>query len=205
METDKDILLKQIANHLIINSSFLTDLSLFHGKIGVVLFFYKYAQYTKNPVYEEFAGELLDEIFNEIHDNIGMDFENGLSGIGWGILYLLENQYIAGHPNDILEDIDMKLMEVNLLRLRNGSLERGIAGFSVYFSSRLSFQGDISYIDAVFISDLQKVISDKEVNVEFDLYSIINPCAYSSVEQIGITSLGLRNGYAGYGLKLMAG
>ena len=76
MEKSKSILLQQIANHLIMNSSFLTDLSLYHGKTGIVLFLYNYARYTKNPVYEEFAGELLDEIFNEIHDNIGPDFEN---------------------------------------------------------------------------------------------------------------------------------
>lgn len=111
---DKDRVLQLIANHLIINSSFLTDLSLFHGKTGIVLFFYKYAQYTRNPVYEEFAGELLDELFSEIHDNMGVDFENGLSGIGWGILYLLQNQFITGNPNDILEDIDRRIMEVNL-------------------------------------------------------------------------------------------
>lgn len=140
MEKDKDVSLQQIVNHLIINSSFLTDLSLYHGKTGIVLFLYNYARYTKNPIYEEFAGELLDEIFQEIHDNIGLDFENGLSGIGWGVLYLIKNQFITGDPNEILEDIDMKMMEVNLLKVRNNSLKRGIAGFSVYLSYRFSFR-----------------------------------------------------------------
>lgn len=205
MEKDKDVSLQQIVNHLIINSSFLTDLSLYHGKTGIVLFLYNYARYTKNPIYEEFAGELLDEIFNEIHDNVGLDFENGLSGIGWGVLYLIKNQFITGEPNEILEDIDMKMMEVNLLKVRNNSLKRGIAGFSVYLSYRFSFQEGFSYFDTDFVSDLQKVVSDKGINVEFDLYSIINQCTYSSVEEIGITSLGLCDGYAGYGLKLMAG
>lgn len=204
MEKSKSLLLQQIANHLIINSSFLTDLSLYHGKMGIVLFFYNYARYTKNSVYEEFAGELLDEIFNEIHDNIGIDFENGLSGVGWGVLYLIKNQFVSGDPNDILEDIDMKMMEINLLKVRNNSLERGILGISIYISYRLSFQEGFSYFDTDFVSDLQKVISDKRINVKFDLYSIVNQCTYSSLEEIGITLLGLRNGYAGYGLKLIA-
>lgn len=203
MRKNDDIILQQIANHLIINSSFLTDLGLYHGKIGILVFFYNYARYTRNPIYEEFADELLDEIFNEVHDNIGIDFEKGLSGIGWGILYLLEKQFVAGDPNDILEDIDMKMMEVNLQRVRDFSLERGITGFSVYLSYRLSFLKDISYFDTHFVSSLQQVISDKEINVEFDLSFIINQCAYSSMKEIGITSLGLHNGYAGYGLKLM--
>ncbi|WP_456087843.1 lanthionine synthetase LanC family protein [Parabacteroides sp.] len=203
MDKNKNIVLQQIANHLIINSSFLTDLSLFHGKSGIVLFFYKYAQYTKNPVYEEFAEKLLDEIFNEIHDGIGVDFENGLSGIGWSILYLLKNEFIVGNPNEILEEIDLKIMEVNLLRVRNCSLERGIAGLSVYLSFRLSFPKSTSCFDTKFISDWQKVVSEKVINTKFNLFFLIDQCAYSSLEEIGITSLGLYNGYAGYGLKLM--
>lgn len=205
MDKNKDIVLQQIANHLIINSSFLTDLSLFHGKTGIVLFFYEYARYTNNPVYEEFAGELLDEIFDEVHDGISVNFENGLSGIGWGILYLLKNKFIAGNPNDILEDIDMKIMEVNLLRVRNNTLERGVAGLSVYLYFRISFQEDVSPFDIDFISDMQKVVKDKTINTEFDLSSLIDQCTFSSLEEIGITSLGIHKGYAGYGLKLMAG
>lgn len=204
MDKNKNIVLQQISNHLIINSSFLTDLSLFHGKIGIVLFFYKYAQYTKNSVYKEFAGQLLDEIFSEIHDGIGVDFENGLSGIGWGILYLLKNEFIAGNPNEILEDIDLKIMEVNLLRVKNCSLERGIAGLSVYLSFRLSFQESISCFDTEFISDWQKVVSEKAINTGFNLSYLMDQYIYSSLEEVGITSLGVHNGYAGYGLKLMA-
>ena len=67
-------LLKRIANHLIINSSFLDNLGLFHGKMGIVIFFYHYSRYTHNPLYEEFAGELLDEIFEEIHKFNGNTF-----------------------------------------------------------------------------------------------------------------------------------
>lgn len=204
METDKDILLKQIANHLIVNASFLKDLGLFHGKIGIVLFFYQYARYTDNSIYQEFAGELLDEVFNELHDSIGPDFENGLSGIAWGILYLLKNEFAHGNPDEILEDIDNKLMEVNLLKVRDLSLERGLTGISVYLSYRLAHQSEISPFDAEFVSDLQKVISDKALPVEFDLYSIVNQNTLSSIEEIKRDALGLKEGYAGYGLKLIA-
>lgn len=203
MDKNKDIVLQQIANHLIINSSFLTDLSLFHGKTGIVLFFYEYARYTNNPIYEEFAGELLDEIFDEVHDGISVDFENGLSGIGWGILYLLKNKFIAGNPNDILEDIDMKILEVNLLRVRDISLERGITGIATYLTNRLSVQCGMSCFDTGFISDLQKLLSDQKLNTGFDLCSFVNLCSYSSIKGIARKSFGLHDGYAGYGFKLM--
>lgn len=42
--SDKDQILTRIANHLIINTSFMTDLGLYHGKMGIVLFFAHYAQ-----------------------------------------------------------------------------------------------------------------------------------------------------------------
>lgn len=203
METEKDIQLRQIANHLIINSSFLTDLSLYHGKMGIVLFFYSYARYTGNTVYEEFAGELLDEIFEEIHDRIGVDFENGLSGIGWGILYLLQNEYIGGNPDDILEEIDRKLMEVNLLKVRDCSLERGVVGIVTYFTNRLSFQCKDSYFDTDFVLNLQKIVFDKRLNIGFDLCSFVCLCTYSSIKEITKESFGLYEGYAGYGFKLL--
>ena len=174
MDKNKNIVLHQIANHLIINSSFLMDLSLYHGKMGIVLFFYNYAQYTGNPVYEEFAGELLDEIFEEVHDNIGIDFENGLSGIGWGILYLLKNNFIVGSPDDILEDIDKKILEVNLLKIIDLSLERGLAGIVTYLTNRLSVQYEKSCFYTDFISDLQKLVADERLNIGFDLCSIVS-------------------------------
>ena len=204
MDKNKNIILQQIANHLIINSSFLTDLSLYHGKMGSVLFFCNYARYTGNSVYEEFAGELLDELFSEIHDGIGVDFENGLSGIGWGILYLLKNNFIVGSPDDILEDIDAKMLEVNLLRVRDLSLERGIAGIVTYLTNRLSVQYEKSCFYADFISDLQKLVVDERLNIGFDLCSFVSLCTYSSIKGITRKSFGLYEGYAGYGFKLMA-
>jgi hypothetical protein len=35
--TDEKEILTRIANHLIINASFLSDLGLYHGKMGIVL------------------------------------------------------------------------------------------------------------------------------------------------------------------------
>ncbi|WP_298552255.1 lanthionine synthetase LanC family protein [uncultured Parabacteroides sp.] len=203
MDKNKNIVLQQIANHLLINSSFLTDLSLYHGKMGIVLFFCNYARYTGNSVYEEFAGELLDEIFDEIHDHMGMDFENGLSGIGWGIVYLYQNQYIAGNPDDILDEIDRKLMEVNLLKLRDNSLERGLAGLSAYLSYRFSLQMEVSSFDVDFVADWYKVIKDRAITERIELPILLDQCICSSIEEIGVTSLGLHHGYAGHGLKWM--
>lgn len=41
---------------------------MYHGKMGVVLFFAHYASYTREPLYDDFVGELLDEICENIPD-----------------------------------------------------------------------------------------------------------------------------------------
>ena len=61
-------LLSRIAGHLIINTSFIKDLGLYNGKMGIILFFAHYAQYTQKDIYHDFAGKLLEEIYAEIHN-----------------------------------------------------------------------------------------------------------------------------------------
>ena len=205
MKENKKALLECISNHLIINSSFLEKLGLYHGKMGIVLFFVHYARFTDNPIYEEVAGDLLDEIMEDIHDGIALDFENGLAGIGWGILYLIKNKFMNGNPDEVLADVDKKLMELNLLRLSDTSLDRGLAGISVYLSARLSFENTSAstIFDAEYLSDWQKAISGKGIPTEFDLYSIIDQEPVTTIEELKDKPLGLQDGFAGCGFKLM--
>lgn len=59
---DMDSQLQQIAQYYMLHGRFLPSLGLFDGKMGLVLFFFHYSRYIQNPLYEEFAGELLDEV-----------------------------------------------------------------------------------------------------------------------------------------------
>ena len=42
--------LKQIVDYLILNSSGMSDLGLYHGKVGVAIFFAHYSRYLKNDL-----------------------------------------------------------------------------------------------------------------------------------------------------------
>ena len=81
-------ILKQIADYQILTSVFCSDLSLFRGKMGMVLFFFLYARYSGNVRFEDFAGELLDEVCINLHTSLPITFADGLCGIGWGIEFL---------------------------------------------------------------------------------------------------------------------
>lgn len=177
MKREEEIpLLQKIANHLIINSSFLNNLGLFHGKMGIVIFFYHYSRCINNPIYEEFAGELLDEIFDEIHNQLPIDFENGYLGIGWGIEYLAGQKFIDGNTNEILEDIDKKIMERDIRRISDMSLETGLEGIFHYVLSRLHTNKEInSVFDHQYFADLQSIINSmKKRLIPKSLYVLIN-------------------------------
>ncbi len=96
-----DATLKRIANILLINGSFTDNLGLLNGKMGIAIFFFHYARYC-NKVYEDYAGELVDEIYDEINTNTPVNFADGLTGIGWGIEYLVKNGFVQANIDEAL-------------------------------------------------------------------------------------------------------
>ena len=129
MHKKDDYILQNIANHLIINCSFSKNIGLLNGTMGIIIFFYHYARYSKNRVYEEFAETLLNDFAEQIHSHLPIDFENGYLGIGWGIKYLGHQKFInEENINSILEDIDKKIMERDLRRCVDTSLNQGLEG-----------------------------------------------------------------------------
>ncbi len=98
--------LQRIANVLLLNASFLDNPGLLNGKMGIAIFFYHYSRYSKNKIYEDYAGELVDEIYDEINTSTPVNFENGLTGIGWGIEYLVKKGFVQADTDEALEEID---------------------------------------------------------------------------------------------------
>lgn len=137
IKNENRLFFERIINHIFINSANLNDLSLFHGKMGLIILFIHYSKYSRNSIYEEFAWELLDDVFNEINLDIPINFEFGLCGIGWGIEYLLQNNYLEGDSNMILENIDNKIMELNLDKIKDSSIRSGTKGILNYVFMRL--------------------------------------------------------------------
>ena len=80
----------------------------FQEKWEISVFFMHYSKFIKNSIYSDFANELIDDIYEDINQNTPIDFENGLAGIGWGFLHLIDHGFIEGTPTLILEEIDNK-------------------------------------------------------------------------------------------------
>ncbi len=129
---------QKIINTLLLNASFIDNIGLMHGKMGICIYFFHLGRKTGIKMYEEYAGELIDEIYEEINTTTPLNFENGLAGIGWGVEYLVQNRFIEANTDEVLADFDTKLCNASLnIGIKNLSILTGAIGIVPYFLSRI--------------------------------------------------------------------
>jgi hypothetical protein len=129
---------QRINNTLLLNASFIDNLGLMHGKMGISICFYHLARQTGNQIYEDYAGELIDEIYEEITANTPVDFENGLAGIGWGIEYLVQKGFIEADTDEVLEEFDNRIFKELIYNIpQDIGLLNGLVGIGAYFLKRI--------------------------------------------------------------------
>ena len=167
-------LLNRLIPHLILNYHFVLNAGLLNGKMGGVVFFGQYARYTGKSYFRAYAEELLDEVFDMVHENVPIDFVNGLCGIGWGIEYLLCHSLMDGDADEVLEDIDKKIIERDPLYVRDLSLHTGVQGILMYVAARLPHvrTNDYRPFPSGYLERLQKRLagispSDPELTAAF--------------------------------------
>ena len=194
---------ERIINHLVIASCFTPNIGLYHGKMGIVISLCHYARFAGKPIYDDFAGELLDEVCSGIHAGTGFDFENGLAGIGWGIEHLLQNRFMEGDSNVVLRNINEHLMKYDARRIKDESEKEGVKGIYYYVDKHLNSPcRDTAFLtlDDLYVHELAGRITDKAIPDDKDLLlSVIGDLPSGS--NIREWSLGLENGCAGYVLK----
>jgi hypothetical protein len=117
---------------------------LLHGKMGLCIFYYHLAKQTNNPAYEKVADGLLDQVFANLSTTVSADFENSLAGIGWGIEYLVQNQFAEGNTDEILEEVDNRVFRVlNEETIPSFELGNGLTGFLFYLINRLKNKSNL--------------------------------------------------------------
>lgn len=202
---------QRMVHHLILKSPFINDLGLFHGKMGIALFFFEYGRSTGCDVYTDIAEELLDDIWALIDAELSISFESGLSGIGWGIEYLLQNRFISGDGNEVCEEMDRIIMQTDLCRLDDQRLDTGLEGLFYYVSARMQgaasqknplpfdrrYREDLHLVNSFFdMDDLDAFYNRYPVSVFPFLSS-----ALLTEETYVSASLELKDGLAGFLLK----
>ena len=131
---------KQIADMLLLNGTLTECPGLVHGKMGIAVFFFHYAQFTGNELFADYAMDVIGEMLNQIHVNSPADYEKGIAGIGVGIDYLILNNFLKVE-DDICEDFDYRMYRAVMYDpWQNFSLYSGLTGYGRYWISRLRYQ-----------------------------------------------------------------
>lgn len=149
--------LQQIIRHLMMYSGQSSDQGLLYGKMGVVILMCRYSRFTGNSLYEDFASELLDTIYENLNTELPVDFDRGLCGIGWSIEYLVQNQFTQGDTREILEEVNQWIMELDPRRITDVSIEHGLGGILLYVQYHLYScisSGKKLPFDELYLSDL---------------------------------------------------
>lgn len=162
IQTSYKIALNRMILHAMDNPS---AIGLLSGQMGLILIISQCANKLNLPVLEQSA----DFLFNHISNNIGRitdtSFGSGLSGICWGVEYLVQHNIMPGPANDICEDVDKRIMETDIRRTTDFSLESGALGQWHYVQARI--QGNLSAnlslpFDRIYLDDWHTLIERNE-------------------------------------------
>lgn len=224
MDNNNNEILVRIAKLLMLHGSFSKKLGLMNGKMGIIIFFYHYSKYTNKKIYEDFAGEMIDEIYKELHDHYPANFGKGLAGIAWGMEYLIQNQFVEAEANEVLEDLDEMIFEWDIRKISDPTLNSGLEGIAHYVISRCkgrpveNIKIPRDYIEDLIVSLENHTNSITTINILKNImkgstYNIKNTLLTDLITKIKYQPrnifndkrvLGIENnGYAGIGLNLI--
>jgi lantibiotic modifying enzyme len=110
---DKNMILSKIANTLYINMQQVKQYGLLQGRLGIAIFFYHYARYIQDESYNDLPNEYIKYLFARLGRGNAESFADGLSGIGWGIDYVIRNGFIKAN-DDMLDEVDAVIENLNL-------------------------------------------------------------------------------------------
>ncbi|WP_420187415.1 hypothetical protein M1B74_01310 [Bacteroides pyogenes] len=121
-----EIIIRKLVDYLLLNAYSVNSSGLYNGKAGISLALFETARFLQDEYIEEQAFDLLQESLITKNNDIG--FENGLSGIGYVLLYLINNNFIDADFDELFGENHGKIEE-KLILLR----EKGIKDNMFYY------------------------------------------------------------------------
>jgi hypothetical protein len=115
--------IRKLADYILLNACSVSSSGLYNGKAGMALALFEVGNYLKNEYIYDQAFDLFQEALLTKNSDIG--FENGLSGVGYVLLYLIENRFIDVDFEEMFGENRAKI-EIGLITsdnmLSNGQL-----------------------------------------------------------------------------------
>ena len=116
-----------------------SDSGLMYGKMGIAVFFFHYERFTGDKLYRDRAIELINNSVQEqIRQQHIVDYANGLAGVGTGVEYLAQNDYIKVDTNNFFRKFDKRIFVATVYGGRtDSSLFTGLSGLGRYLLFRV--------------------------------------------------------------------
>lgn len=200
---------EKMLNHLILHANDVPSaIGLLDGKMGIALVLAHYARCRKKKNIEHAADFLVESVMDQLTTTISIDFANGLSGIGWGIEHLIQNNYMKGCGVDILQNLDERIMQFDVTRIKDWSLEKGLLGILHYVLYHLqgANKSESTVFDNSYLESWKSVLEDKELwynqlqkglHKEVDFYKPDLRMFIKQQSRVDAKKLSLQEGLAG--------
>lgn len=193
--------LRKIADYLLLKSSCIQDIGLFHGKMGIVVALYAYANKYNDRLLEDFAWDVLQQVYENVHTDMPTGMENGLAGIGYGTTMLSRLGLVNCDLNAILADIDAKIMERDPRRMTDYSVRTGARGVLLYLSLRQETERKLLTFDSQYMAELKAATAGRAMlNPATNILDILNEPSFAVNDYIE-KPIGIDGGSAYYILK----
>ena len=101
---------------------------------------------------------------SENYNDADIFLENGLAGIGLGYTLLYKAGMFQDNLNELLFDIDKRIMTVDPRRIDNYSLKNGALGLLYYIEQRQSLEQVCESIEDDFVQELKENIKKKNID-----------------------------------------
>ena len=172
METSSKTELKLVG--LLMDQNKVEEVGLLNGKMGLAIYFFQLARTYQQEEYKQYASQLLDEVADSLNMQMPIDFATGLTGIGWGIEYLIQNQFIEGDADDILEEMDYVVLNYFI---SNPQTIATILSIGHYYIARLIYRIkeeesetvlNLKYNVILLIDELERQMKDIGKNIEIE-------------------------------------
>lgn len=166
-----------LVNYLALQAVQVSGSGLFHGRMGIILSLYCHGVVHDNQSLCDYASDILQNTDDDYFDG-DLSIENGLSGLGLGFTLLYKAGMFKDNLNDILYEIDKKIMSVDPRRMEDYSFRKGALGVLFYIRTRLSVNQECVSIQKDYIQELEaniKRISCEAVRQELFVESLRQP------------------------------
>lgn len=116
----------------------LKGVGLYEGKCGAAFACFTWAHLSGSDEYAQKGRELLSEVCNNLGSIDNGGFTSGLTGVGWGIEAMAQNQFIPVNTDAVLKDFDDFIYKsVTFQKSVSLSIDNGSLGRALYFYQRI--------------------------------------------------------------------